>query len=419
MFRYVYDVARNHARILNHIDLIQKKIIIGEQLSFIQRQNRPFDNRLQNSIEFKNHIKNLLSHNYHRLLEQFVPIGLLEFHPTDNCDLNCIKCYYSRSPITFPLQILPKILRLLRPKGIVLVGGGEPTLYYDKESKSDFNGLVFIIKKILPSVKLGLITNGTSIPQGDWIKYINWVRVSVDAVNAMTYEKLKGKDAFDHVINNLMVYLESSIRHVGAGFLCNRINIDEASRFILLMYKLTKSLPESIKSKLNIQFRPFRKKPKLADNKDIHSQIQDLSCSDTQIHRIALDLEELRKDQSLASFMDITSNWEKIIDFALRDRQFDHCYRALSFNLLRPNGDLYPCFVHINNPNYIMANLLKDDIEREILIGELMGFYYFNCYENLCSPELCPLYRENRICTKYFNGHRISVPDDAINDPFF
>lgn len=430
MYRYVYDVARNHCRILNHIGLIKKKIAFGKQTGLIRNcsgspsppSGQELECGLTSKIEFKQYVENLLAYgkiDYREALERIVPIGLLEVHPTDICNLNCVKCYYSRSRDTLPIRILPRVLRLMQPKGVVLVGGGEPTLYCDRETGAGFNDLVLAVKETLPNVKVGLITNGSTIPEGDWIKYISWLRVSVDAVSAETYEQIKGKNAFNEVVGNLMAYLESEVQHVGAGFLCTRINIDEAPRFIAFMQKKLEQLPEIAKNKLNIQFRPFRKRPDFTRTVGVNSKNHDLSCTDLQIRKVASALEEIRRDKAIASFMDATSNWEKITNVGIKRRQFDHCYRALSFRLLRPNGDLYPCFVHIDDMEYMITNIVENGLEEAVIFSAFIGYYYFNCQGSFCNPALCPLYRENSICTEYFKSQDFYLSENAKRSPFF
>jgi radical SAM protein with 4Fe4S-binding SPASM domain len=405
MKRYVYEVARNHARIINHTNLINQKLDLSKRIvSDCNNFNYTFlpkTSKLEKEISFINNF----SHTTYN-------VGLLEFHPTDQCNLRCVKCSYDRNPDTFPIKKLRKVLQLFQPKGIVLVGGGEPTLYHDVESGCSFNELVLEIKSILPKIQIGLITNGTNIPTGTWMDHINWMRISVDAAQAVTYQKLKGIDTFETVKYNVSRYLESNIPHVGLGFLCTKLNIDDVPAFILMLSQLADN---NGKEKLNIQFRHFRKR---AFGKNSNADPQDISCSSTQLQEAQNAITKMRKNQKMAYFLDQHSNWEKIFNPLLKIVTPQKCYRALSFALLRPNGDLYPCFIGIYHPEYILGNVLKDDFHNNysnLLHREL---FFYQRKGALCNNEACTLKLESEIFEKYPEVNP-QLTDEAKNSPFF
>lgn len=48
------------------------------------------------------------------------------------------------------------------------------------------------LKEILPHAKFALTTNGQEIPKGDWLQYIDRLRVSIDTSSAELFNKIKG-----------------------------------------------------------------------------------------------------------------------------------------------------------------------------------------------------------------------------------
>jgi sulfatase maturation enzyme AslB (radical SAM superfamily) len=352
-------------------------------------------------------------------LEKLAPIGLLEVHPTDVCNLKCAKCYYKRSDATFPLRSLPDVLAWARPKAIAIVGGGEPTLYSDPHSGADFADFVQTIKRCLPRAQIGLITNGVSVPPGDWLGLVDWLRVSVDAATRDTYRRVKGDDKFDQVISNLLVYLRSPVPHVGAGFLFNSINVAEATEFIAFMKRTLDSMAASVVEKFNIQFRPIRNRPWLEASGTAQPTRMQLCADSESIARVKEGLYNLRNDPAFEKFMDATSNWEKFFDAPAGESYFDRCYRALSFRLLRPNGDVYPCFAHTGNPQHRLGNVLESDFPKAAAVCSLCAIHFFNCNGAFCSPSHCPLSRENAICTEFFRGQGRSLSKAARTDFLF
>ena len=212
-------VGRNHARILNHRDLINRKIDIGRRLGLIesplfpsavvQSNHQVLDQLQRGQIAAAVAIQRLYEASrsstepfsektFYQHLDDIIPAGHIELHPTDVCDHKCVGCYYAdKGTDVMPLEYVPKILKTYRPKSVVLVGGGEPTLYRYKNYY--FGDLVAEIKRTDPRIQIGLVTKGTHIPPGDWQKDLNWIRVSIDSATPETFYKGKCEIGRAHV----------------------------------------------------------------------------------------------------------------------------------------------------------------------------------------------------------------------------
>ena len=381
---------RNKYRILNHMDLMFKKI---------------------NSYKHK------------KLINK---IGVIEFHPSDVCDLNCFCCTYrwavkskSKEGKIFPSSSLSKILEL-DPKAMVIVGGGEPVLY--KEGNKTFKDLVSYFVRNKPEMRIGLATNGATIPKGDWMKHISWVRISMDAANENTFIMLKDGN-YNKRMQNILEYLKSPIKYVGVGFLYSRFNFDEVSDVIknicdYVSYNFSDQYPQ----KLNIQFRPTCPIESCECPSPFYKDNQLLVTPDLEpwwgkkVKEVKMKLSELKKDKKMEYFIDNNTN---VSDFLVKNKKrkppcFHKCYTSLIRWIIRPNGDVYPCVMKASNRGAKIGNILKDSLDT--LSANAFRFYnleigYCNGPDECCrfAGGLNKIVEKNLYKTKY----------KLTSDPFF
>ena len=159
-------------------------------------------------------------------------------------------------PINFPFDSIQRI-STLRPKSIVIIGGGEPTLY--RSGKKRYQAMVDEIRNTNPGVQLALVTNGTFKPEGDWPNHFSWIRLSLDAASAETYSGFRGKPMFDRVIRNYLDYLDYNAKYTGISFLFAKSNIHEYAEVAQFIYELVKKEKPHALHKVNIQYRPLRR----------------------------------------------------------------------------------------------------------------------------------------------------------------
>ena len=142
---------RKHDRVLNHADIINDKLKMKK--------------------------------------EKMIKVGLLEFHPYDCCPLSCLYCTYHRDKsAVFPYDEIEK-LKIFDPRAIVVSGGGEPVYY--NYGKYRFNDVIMKLRKMFPQARIGVTSNGQYLPEGEWQKEVEWIRISLDTDNEKTFKKIK------------------------------------------------------------------------------------------------------------------------------------------------------------------------------------------------------------------------------------
>ena len=103
--------------------------------------------------------------------------AMIELQLTDKCNLNCFHCHFrDKGDVDLSQECLDMVLKEISPKAISIAGGGEPTLY------PNFNATIHKIFESESHPKIGLITNGTAIPSGDWFSLLSWLRISLYSV---------------------------------------------------------------------------------------------------------------------------------------------------------------------------------------------------------------------------------------------
>jgi len=151
------------------------------------------------------------------------PISV-EISLTSLCNVSCVWCIDRHWCESYP-GILEKdaILRALEGykelgvQGVVLEGGGEPTIY------PHFGEVVQKIKDL--GMSIGLITNGVAFPDFELVKYFDWIRVSLDAGTKEVYKEVKKADKFDDVMSNLKSFVEHKGENtiIGVGYLISQL----------------------------------------------------------------------------------------------------------------------------------------------------------------------------------------------------
>ena len=111
---------------------------------------------------------------------------------TQACNFSCPFCVDSsiiNSGKSFNLETIKKTLEILHAKGllsVILLGGGEPTLY------KEFVAVVQEIKK--KQLQVGIVTNGTKLDRiaeaVELLKEKDWIRISLDAAREETFKAL-------------------------------------------------------------------------------------------------------------------------------------------------------------------------------------------------------------------------------------
>lgn len=157
----------------------------------------------------------------------------VELSLTNRCNLKCIYCsdgeLRSRQGIRESLdkKTLFRLFDDLKKggtKGIVLEGGGEPTIH------PDFQEIVEYLDEI--QLATGLITNGTRRIAPEILKKLEWIRVSLDASTPTEYEALKKVDCFEDVLANVYSYAQYCPT-VGIGYVVTNENVSQLEALVM------------------------------------------------------------------------------------------------------------------------------------------------------------------------------------------
>ena len=324
------------------------------------------------------------------------PTGLLEFHPTDVCDLDCVECHYrAKGDDTFPFKEVASGVQRLPPRAITIRGGGEPNLYFS--GGQDFFQLLLSIKGALPGVHLGLINNNTYLPPGAWPKLLAWQRSSIDAATPDTYVALKRRPLFETAVKNVQRFLcETAIPHVGVGFLFRRESAHELFLFLNNWFDWISGEAASLQRRFNIQFRSISPGiEELAELRASGKPYPDRATLETLSEHTARVRRRMYVDPPFAAFIAQHTNFES--SFASCDsslflhspKSFEHCYNALCLRVLRATGEEYPDFLLCNDPELSLGNALRAPDENGALRVALMQYFYFNRSGPFCCPEEC------------------------------
>jgi rifampicin phosphotransferase len=349
--------GRNRDRIFNHLDDVSSRFTLvkeirrnEESLDLLRKHfhgEMPSDEAADQIIKQLQQVAINISREQ---LEQFVKRLHVEFHPCDACNLRCSGCTYFQdtpsrpSAKSFPFENISRICKMMQPKAITLVGGGEPTLY--KSGQHKLGDLICALGQgefgCTPAI--GLISNGVLWPMGNqqWTDYVSWIRYSLDASTSDSYLRSKGKNYFDRIIENIFRTLsETAIPQVGVGFLYHPGNIAEAGLLISLLANRLKEICPAQLARLNIQFRPWRIPVG-------HPSIQEHILSDWDIKQAATILfRYIEQDHFLEQFTRNNTNIAvNLLCGGAREgvKPFSECFFGLAKTVIRTDGSLYPCF---------------------------------------------------------------------------
>lgn len=201
----------------------------------------------------------------------------VELSLTNRCNLACVYCsdlgLRMRESLAAELDknTLFRLFDDLKAggtRGVVLEGGGEPTIH------PDFAEIVRRLASIgLPA---GLITNGVTPLPPEVLSSFEWIRVSVDASTPEEWTAIKGQDRFAEVLTNLREYA-CHCPTVGVGYVVTNANMSDIETFVLRIRQHNVSY---------IQFRPVVDAPDLSPK---NTQLQYLRRYETASFAVLLD----------------------------------------------------------------------------------------------------------------------------------
>lgn len=257
-------------------------------------------------------------------LDELYPISV-EMTLTNWCNLNCVYCSdkdlreRQGNKQTLDYEIIEKLLSDLADggtKGVVLEGGGEPTLY------PKFDRVVKFAKS--KGLGIGLITNGTVPLDAELVREFEWIRVSLDASTSNEYMELKGVDRFEHVIDNITHYAKYCST-VGVGYVVTSKNISQLETLVM---RIRESGAEYI------QLRP------VVDAEELYPYDVDLSFLKCyQNHRFAVILDGM-KENARPGNGNLACKAHSLTSIISGDGSVYLCGRLNIYSWLRPIGNI-------------------------------------------------------------------------------
>lgn len=179
---------------------------------------------------------------YHQELLQSAIASPLNTYPLSlevslfsGCNAKCFWCCDKTWRKKHPGVLSEKLLieRLaefyhLGARGLVIEGGGEPTLH------PDFNSIVIKAHDI--GFDIGLVTNGIAIPYEGIADMFSWIRISLDAYDKHSFIATKGVDKYWDVMANI-----AKLRGANLGIAYVLTKSSTAPDFSLLVDTLKKA----------------------------------------------------------------------------------------------------------------------------------------------------------------------------------
>jgi MoaA/NifB/PqqE/SkfB family radical SAM enzyme len=382
-YEHGWHVARNLIKPLNHLDFLRRKEEIAIELNLHNILTPPLWFNANYAVLTRHQAREIstadvISHLVNQLhqagrplseadiaggLREYATIRHMEFHPCDFCNLACCNCTYGHDdptrkpdPINYPFEEVKKIAQM-KPGSMVIIGGGEPTLYRSRNHR--FQEMVEEICNTNPGIVLALVTNGTYKPTGGWPSRFSWIRLSLDAATEDTYSAFRGKPMFNRVIHHFLSYLDYDVRHVGISFLFARSNTQDYADVARFIFELVKKEKPYALHKVNIQYRPLRR--------DAHRYDQPFTHAVTakQMHRAVSEVRDLAdSSREMKAFLRNQTNITAILGGnAHPPHEFSRCYYSQTFRIVRANGDLRPCFIRVSEPDFVLGNIRTDSLE--------------------------------------------------------
>lgn len=296
--------------------------------------------------------------NFHRTLI------VTELDLTNKCNHRCPGCCgHNENNQELSKEQIFKIaegLRALGNQGVILSGGGEPTI------SPNFEYAVKILKEY--GMKIGLNSHGMNLDEAKCeliAKNMEYFRISLDASSAEMYEKIHGMKShhFQKTIENIKMFatikkkLHSKVSF-GVGFLTNRETQKEMEEFV----KIAKESGVDF-----AQFRPF-----IGDTFNVLPQVKLLQEKyETQNFKIVASYQKYKEMDSIKS----------------QDRGYKKCHGMFFSTVISADFKVWACLHFRQSQKHFLGDLNEvtlEDIWRGARIREV--YESINCEE---CPILC------------------------------
>lgn len=283
---------------------------------------------------------------------------VVDLDPTTLCDLACPECIsanvlhsgqFGRDRL---VEIAGELARS-PVRAVILIGGGEPLLHRSIDRVID---VLFDA-----GIQLGLVTNGTLIGRhlDRLAEKLSWVRVSVDAATAETYDRFRPSrrktSVFPLIIENMRRLAERKQGRLGYSFLLMQ-RLDADGRVRESNYHEVYQAGELAKQ---IGCDYFELKAMLDEHHyTVNQAAEHVALVEEQVAR-------LRRLEDDSFHILYSSNWDAVRRDADRvePKQYARCAVAELRTTVTPNG-VFVCPYHRGNPKARIGDVASVPFEQ-------------------------------------------------------
>jgi len=255
--------------------------------------------------------------------------------PVNICNHNCPMCFFRKDSeanlhikrdtrgYVLDLEIIKNLFDEIKhhTKAITLVGGGDPIVHPHIEKIINYgNNCGF---------KIGMVSNGGIKKE---IRDCEWIRISMDAATAKTYEYTHGSKDFNITLENIKEYIKNN-KFVGVSFLIYPENRHEVYDAAILA------------KDLGVKYIQY--KPVYTDN-----------CGDE--HRpyytdVADDIKRVKELQT--NDFKVLDFWDRVNDLTDRPKEYSTCGVQDYVTQIGADGEVYICCIYKYNVEYSFGNI--------------------------------------------------------------
>ena len=155
-------------------------------------------------------------------------VGVVEFHPTNKCCLDCSGCTHKalHTPgAVFPFEHLGDIVAM-QPEVLYVVGGGEPTMY--RSGEHSLTNMILELRRHLPSAEICLGSNAMILMDERAQQAINSLRLSTHGLKASHFSSEPMPSGVQEIWGNIWKYFTGPVPEIWITFLFDRTNVFDA-----------------------------------------------------------------------------------------------------------------------------------------------------------------------------------------------
>lgn len=299
--------------------------------------------------------------------QHHLPIHMLLLHVIKNCNSPCVTCdcWKTRGLTQLTMEQIETSARAFAEGGgeLVMVSGGEPLL------RKDIKNVLMLLKNL--GLQISLNTNGLLIKRrfDDFDGLCDFIVVSVDAASRKLYERIRGVDGLESVIEAVSFLREKSQAKIQFRCTISHLNLSEFMDVIDLGRHL--GISGVGLSPIDHDSESFGRAPPFLDS---HEKLQLLPNYD-EIQKFRADIDGDLGKRIDEAYLDNFISWDRASFRKLADyfewgwRHDDKkslpskpCFFPYSAALVDYDGSVRPCFY---TKPYIKAECLTSKMLRD------------------------------------------------------